>query len=111
MRGHAEAQYNLALMCWAGEGVRRSVAAAHKWLEKAARSRDLSALRAIAEGYESGQLGYRKNGCTGPVLAPTVRPRKSDRAQARGSELAPSTITSGTMARIPAGTSSPIRSG
>lgn len=62
MRGHSEAQYNLAMMYWGGEGVRRSVPTAHKWLARAARSRDPLALRVLAESYESGELGYRKNG-------------------------------------------------
>lgn len=61
MQNHGEAQYNLALMYWAGEGVRRSVSSAHKWLEKAASLDDLFALRALAEAFESGQLGYRKD--------------------------------------------------
>jgi TPR repeat protein len=60
-QGHSEAQYNLALMYWSGEGVRRSKSLAHHWLEKAASSRESFALRALAEAYEFGQLGYRKN--------------------------------------------------
>jgi TPR repeat protein len=60
-QAHSEAQYNLALMYWAGEGVPRSPTAAHRWLEKAAISGDLLALRALAEAYETGQLGYRRN--------------------------------------------------
>ena len=61
-QNHGEAQYNLAMMYWAGEGLPRSASAARKWLERAARLDDLLALRALAEAYESGQFGYRKNG-------------------------------------------------
>ena len=60
-QGHTEAQYNLAMMFWAGEGTRKNIAEAHKWLNKSAKSNDLLALRALADAYESGQLGYRKN--------------------------------------------------
>ncbi len=60
-QGHTEAQYNLALMYWAGEGTRKNIAQAHKWLKQSARSNDLLALRALAEAYEAGQLGFRKN--------------------------------------------------
>lgn len=61
MKNHSEAQYNLALMYWAGEGVPSSRAASHKWLEKAANLNDLLALRTIAEAYEDGCLGYKRN--------------------------------------------------
>lgn len=61
MKGHSEAQYNLALMYWAGEGVRKNVRATHKWLEKAGTSRDLLALRALAEAFASGGFGYQKD--------------------------------------------------
>jgi uncharacterized protein len=60
-QNHSEAQYNLALMYWAGEGLARNARQAHKWLERAASSGDLFALRAMAEAYESGYFGYRKN--------------------------------------------------
>lgn len=60
-QGHSEAQYNLALMYWAGDGVVRSPATSHQWMEKSAKSGDLLALRALAEAYQTGQLGYRRN--------------------------------------------------
>ncbi len=62
MKGHGEAQYNLAMMYWAGEGVPRNTILSHRWLEKAAKSGDWGALSALADAYEDGLLGYRKNG-------------------------------------------------
>ena len=59
--GHHEAQYNLALMLWNGEGVRKGTKAAHHWLEAAAKGGELLALRALAEAYSDGLMGYRRD--------------------------------------------------
>lgn len=78
--GHHEAQYNLALMLWNGEGVRKSRKAAHSWLEAAAKGGELLALRALAEAYSEGLMGYRQD----PHRAKYWRNRYR-RAQARTS--------------------------
>jgi len=58
MAGHGEAQYNLALMYFYGEGMKKNIKEHRRWLEKAARRRDLLALRRLYEAHRDGSFGY-----------------------------------------------------
>ena len=54
MRGHADAEYNLGLCFFEGEGVKKDMVEAAKWFRKAAEQGHVGAQYYLAECYHSG---------------------------------------------------------
>lgn len=66
MQNDPDGQYGYGSMLAAGEGVKRDLAAARMWIEKAAEQGHLLAVNLLAQSYVSGQLGISETERTSP---------------------------------------------